>query len=198
MNHLEKVEKLRQRADVSYEEAKEALESCGWDILDALILLESQGKVKAPASGEASAGSEHRGHFGESDASASGEQTQKEPIHALTVCETKEEENKKGQSGFFAKLGRAIQYLVAKGCENSLVIKRHGQVQFELPVIAFIILLILFFWVVVPLMFVSLFFDFSYNFKGAELGKESINRTMDQATEAVNNFKSEINKEDKN
>ena len=201
MNHLEKVEKLRQRADVSYEEAKEALESCDWDILDALILLESQGKVKAPASGEAagtSVSSEHRGHFGESDASASGEQAQEEPTHALAVCETKEEENKKGQSGFFAKLGRAIQYLVAKGCENSLVIKRHGQVQFELPVIAFIILLILFFWVVVPLMFVSLFFDFSYNFKGAELGKESINRTMDQATEAVNNFRSEINKEDKN
>ena len=188
MNHLEKVEKLRQRADVSYEEAKEALESCDWDILDALILLESQGKVKAPASGEAagtSVSSEHMGHFGESDASASGEQAQEEPTHALAVCETKEEENKKGQSGFFAKLGRAIQYLVAK-------------VQFELPVIAFIILLILFFWVVVPLMFVSLFFDFSYNFKGAELGKESINRTMDQATEAVNNFKSEINKEDKN
>ena len=100
MNHLEKVEKLRQRADVSYEEAKEALESCDWDILDALILLESQGKVKAPASGEAagtSVSSEHRGHFGESDASASGEQAQEEPTHALAVCETKEEENKKGQ-----------------------------------------------------------------------------------------------------
>ena len=197
MNHLEKVEKLKQRADVSYEEAKEALESCNWDILDALILLESQGKVKPPAAGT-SAGSEHMEHSNESEASASDGQTREEPIHALAVCETKDKENKKGANGFFTKLGRAIQYLVTKGCENSLVIKQHGQAQFELPVIAFIILLILFFWVVVPLMFVSLFFDFSYNFKGAELGKDSINRTMDQATEVVNNFKSEMNKEDKN
>ena len=46
-------------------------------------------------------------------------------------------------------------------------------------------------------MAVSLFFDFSYNFKGEDLGKEGVNKTMDQAAEAVNNFKAEINKNDK-
>ena len=45
MEHLEKVEKLREKANVSYEEAKAALESCDWDILDALVKLESEGKV---------------------------------------------------------------------------------------------------------------------------------------------------------
>lgn len=46
MDHYEMVEKLRQKANVSYEEAKAALEKAEWDILDALVLLENEGKVK--------------------------------------------------------------------------------------------------------------------------------------------------------
>ena len=49
MEQLEKVEKLRERADVSYEEAKEALEACDWDLLDAMVWLEKRGKVKGPS-----------------------------------------------------------------------------------------------------------------------------------------------------
>lgn len=184
MEHLEKVEKLRQRANVSYEEAKAALEECDWDMLEAIVLLEHQGKVKAEP------GSEEY---------ISGKGSQAQQTQPLTVIKPENGNSKadKHQSHFFAKLGKAIKYLVQKGCENSLVIKQHGQALMDLPVIAFIILLICFFWVVIPIMVVSLFFDFSYNFKGAELGKDKINRTMEQATEAVNNFKSEINKEDK-
>ena len=50
MEQLEKVEKLRQRANVTYEEAKQALEACNWDLLDAMVYLEKQGKVKEPGS----------------------------------------------------------------------------------------------------------------------------------------------------
>ena len=185
MDHLEKVEKLRQRANVSYEEAKKALEDCGWDMLDALVMLEKQGKVK--------------GTPGQAESAADKTQAA-EPAQTLTICGCQQEEHQndseKQQSNFFTKLGRAIKYLVKKGCENSLVIKQHGQPLMDLPVIAFIILLILFFWVIVPIMVISLFFDFSYNFKGADLGKEQVNRAMDSATEAVNHFKSEINKDD--
>ena len=52
MDHFEMVEKLRTKANVSYEEAKAALEASDWDILDALVLLESEGKVN---NGEAKA-----------------------------------------------------------------------------------------------------------------------------------------------
>lgn len=45
MENLEKVEKLRKKADISYEEAKEILEECDWDLLDAVIKLESMGKL---------------------------------------------------------------------------------------------------------------------------------------------------------
>ena len=46
MDNFEKVERLREKADVTYDEAKRALEACNWDMLDALIYLETLGKVK--------------------------------------------------------------------------------------------------------------------------------------------------------
>ena len=48
MEQLEKVEKLRERANVSYEDAKMALEKSNGDLLDAMVLLEQLGKVEAP------------------------------------------------------------------------------------------------------------------------------------------------------
>ena len=49
MEMMEKVERLREKANVTYEEAKAALEQTGGDLLDAMVLLERQGKVKEPA-----------------------------------------------------------------------------------------------------------------------------------------------------
>jgi len=47
---LELIEMLRERANVSYEEAREALEKCNNDIVEALIYLEKQNKIKTPPS----------------------------------------------------------------------------------------------------------------------------------------------------
>lgn len=51
MATLEQVEKLREKASVSFEEAKAALEACNDDLLDAIIWLEKRGKVNAPVAG---------------------------------------------------------------------------------------------------------------------------------------------------
>ncbi|HWP98681.1 MAG TPA: DUF4342 domain-containing protein [Syntrophomonadaceae bacterium] len=45
---LELIEMLRERAHISYEEAREALDKCNGDIVEALIYLEKQDKIKAP------------------------------------------------------------------------------------------------------------------------------------------------------
>lgn len=44
---VELIDELRKRANVSYEEAKEALEKCNEDLVEALIYLEKQNKVKS-------------------------------------------------------------------------------------------------------------------------------------------------------
>ena len=44
---LEMIDMLRQRANVSYEEAKAALENCGGDMVEALVYLERNNKVRS-------------------------------------------------------------------------------------------------------------------------------------------------------
>ncbi|MEG2959071.1 MAG: hypothetical protein RR828_04975, partial [Oscillospiraceae bacterium] len=48
---LEQVEKLRSVADVTYEEAKTALEETGGNLLSAVIRLEQAGKTKTTSGG---------------------------------------------------------------------------------------------------------------------------------------------------
>lgn len=50
-NRLEQIDELRKRANVSYEQAKDALEICNGDMLEALIYLEKQNKLKASQGG---------------------------------------------------------------------------------------------------------------------------------------------------
>ncbi|HBR33541.1 MAG TPA: ubiquitin, partial [Firmicutes bacterium] len=51
MVNFEQVQKLRDRANISYEEAKKALEETNGDLLQAMINLEKQNKIKAPEAG---------------------------------------------------------------------------------------------------------------------------------------------------
>ncbi len=43
---IEQIDLLRKRADVGYKEAKEALERCNGDIVEALSYLEDENKIK--------------------------------------------------------------------------------------------------------------------------------------------------------
>ncbi|KPU44766.1 elongation factor Ts, mitochondrial [Oxobacter pfennigii] len=45
--NIELIDELKKRANVSYEDAKEALEKCDGDIVNALIYLEKNNKIKA-------------------------------------------------------------------------------------------------------------------------------------------------------
>lgn len=46
MENLEKIDLLRNRMNVSYEDAKNALESANWDVIEALVLLEQEEKSR--------------------------------------------------------------------------------------------------------------------------------------------------------
>lgn len=45
MEHIDMVERLHTKAGISYSDAKDALERSGWDMLEALVLLENEGKI---------------------------------------------------------------------------------------------------------------------------------------------------------
>ncbi len=161
MDHFEMVEKLRQKAQVSYEDAKEALEACGWDLLDALVYLEQQGKLR-----------------GEEKASYSTRPAD-EPV---------KQESRAYRGGFFQRLLDLLVSLINRINQVDLTVSRSGKRLFSLPLLAFALLLIFAFWVTLPAMVIGLFFGLRYRFTGTQ-GVEGVNRVMDKAAEVVDSLK---------
>lgn len=102
MDNFEKVEKLREHANVSYEEAKQALENSNWDILDAMIYLEQSGKVHGP---------EHSSYT-----------TQAEKVK----IDIDDKECKSSFSDNLRRFGRWCQRWLEKGNNNSFCVERDG------------------------------------------------------------------------
>ena len=173
MTELEKVEKLREKADVSFAEAKEALDNTNGDILDALIYLEKQGKATVPAGG---------GYFSGSGAPA-GES--RHPQHGESGYE------RRGETfiEMLKRFGRFCLKMLNKGNTNFLDATKRGELMFSCPVTAVVVLVLFFFWVTIPLFVLSLFFGFRYRFRGEDLGRDSVNAVMDGAANVVDDVK---------
>lgn len=177
MANLELVEKLRERAKVTYDEAKEALEACGDDLLEAVIYLEKKGKVPPPENG------------GVYDS----RQGPKDKNDGYTYTYTADSGSK--TEGFGEMMGRFFKWcggVVQKSCVNTFQVRRGDQVWVTIPVLALVLLIIFCFWVSIPLLIVGMFFGCRYSFHGPETEKMGLNSVMDSAANAADNIKSEI------
>lgn len=174
MEQLEKVEKLRQRANVSYEEAKMALEQSNWDLLDAMVYLEQLGKVKAPNNSSYSTNYE--------------EQTQ-----YISVPNTIYSQNTSGED-FFSKMKRIIKKLWKKSKENYFCINHKGEEVIKMPVWGLVLILLFAWQLAIPAMVISLFFECHYHFCGkADLS--GVNDVMNKAGAFAEKVKEEYNKQ---
>ena len=176
MTDLEKVEKLREKANVSFAEAKEALDNSGGDILDALIYLENNGKAVAPTGGS---------YFTGADL----------PTHAVIAeAGNNNARSNNGGSGesftdLMKRFGAFCLKVFNKGLSNYLDATKGDQHLFSCPVLIVILLVLIFPWVAIPLFIISLFFGFRYRFSGADLGRDSVNSVMDGASNVVDDVK---------
>lgn len=175
MATMEKVEKLREKANITYDEAKAALDAAGDDLLDAIIYLERQGKVKPPQNG---------GYY--------NSQSQAEPEKENQKA--KEDIKQHGES-FSSLVGRFFKWcgkIISRGNQNSFEVRQNDRVVITIPVTILVLLLLVAFWVIVPLIIVGFFFNFRYVFKGPDLEKTSVNHVMGSAANAAENFKKEV------
>lgn len=182
MATLEQVEKLREKANVSFEEAKTALEACNDDLLDAIIYLEKQGRVTPPTGG----------------GSYSSQGPTEETTQDGNQSPDRHNHNHQHNHGsafkeMLRKVGEFIGKMFRIGNTNVLEAHKNGRVLFGCPVTALVVLLIFLFWVVVPLFIVSLFFGFRYRFVGEELGTEPVNKVMDGASTTADDIKKNFN-----
>lgn len=147
MATLEQVEKLKQRANVSYDEAKEALNACGDDLLDALIYLEKKGKVTPP----------QEGGFYSSRQEGQASQSQNGAVAS--------EPQRSGESvgDMFRRLWRWICKVFRLGNTNMFEASKNGEAIISFPVTVLVIFLIFGFWIVLPLLVVGLFCGFRYS-----------------------------------
>ena len=176
---LEMVEKLCEKANVSYDEARTALEKSGGDLLEAIIDLERQGKVSAP----------YKGGFYSSNGSANRAQENETAQEERSNSQQRHSQNFSKQSNkFFAMCGRILE----KGNNNYLDAVKDGKRVATLPLTAFALLLIFAFWIIIPICIISLFFGYSYSFRGKDMGIEQVNAAMEKAAQAAENIKKEM------
>ena len=149
---VEMVERLREKAPVSYAQAKEALEYSEGNLLDALIYLEEKGAIPQ-AEGTRWSGREEK---------------ESQPTAAeLVVQETPEPGKKKKHR---SPLGVVVVWPKGE--------KRRGRSLRE-PLLILLILFVFAFYVTIPLLLIGLFFGFRYRFSGPELERDSINDVME-------------------
>lgn len=169
MDHLEMVEKLRAHADVGYEEARAALEETEWDLLDAVVLLERQGKTRPGGASYT---------------------TREKPREEERPCGRRRDCHHHADR-FFAWLGD----LFTKGSRNMLEVSRGGSVVMTIPVLVFVLLLVLAFWIVIPLLIIGLFCGCRFALRGPEVEREEVNRVIGKASDMAEDIKQEFTRE---
>ncbi|NLD34636.1 MAG: DUF4342 domain-containing protein [Clostridiales bacterium] len=140
MDHFDMTEKLREKANVSYEEAKEALERSEWDLLEAIVYLESNGKMKQ-------------------------ETRQEEPDMKQETAKKKAQ----SVGNVFDTISAFVGNLIEKGNRNHLEVHRNGDRLFSLPLTVLALLCLIAFWLVIPVLVIGWFTGCQYRFTGRDV-----------------------------
>ena len=180
MDEFEKAERLRQCADVSYEEARDALKACGGDILDAMVYLERLGHRRnfGNASGPRPEGrADHRG----ADSYRGAGEYRRGTDSYRGAGEYRRETGYEGPT-FLQSLGNLLGTAIRKSMENYLVVSHEGVVKFRISIFAFAILLMIFSAGLLIAMGVSLCFGVTYSF----VGKDDLSRVNEVIGNAGN------------
>lgn len=182
MTTLEQVEKLRTMANISYDEAKAALDATNGDLLEAIIYLEKQGKVITPTGG---------GYYSSqrtADSSA--------VVGTENPWEKKDYNNSgKGFGSLIRKVGKFCFAMIRKGNANSFEVMKGDESKASVPVTVVALLLIFAFWITIPFILLGLFFGFRYRFNGPNFSGNTVNDAMNKAADAAVNLKKSINDE---
>ncbi len=171
---LEQVERLREKAGLSYEEAKAVLEEAEGSLLDALILLERQGRIP-PGGGHSASYSTRPG--GEAGPAPGREQPrsggEESPLFGIALTT-----ERGGAGGFFRDLLR-------RGLENSLEVRRKEETVTSIPLLISIVLLLLAFWICLPLLVVGLALGYRYRLAGPDFDRNQAGEAVNRAASAV-------------
>lgn len=167
MDRLEMIEKLRERADISYEEAKDILDRAEGDLLEAIVLLEKEGRMRQP------------------EPQAAPEDAAQAKAADVIAAEAQPKEKK--PSAF----GKAVRNFIDFLTQTSFHVTRKDSEIFAMPSLVFAALLFFFWEPILPIMVIALFFDVRYHFTGKR-DTTAANDILDKAGSFVDGIESGI------
>lgn len=174
MEKLKLVDKLKNKANISYEEAKDVLEKSNWDMLEAMLYLEAHGKVQKPSISI----------FYTNESKESYNENGEE----VNLKKDKNEnnfENKNSFEGVFEAICKAIDT-----CNNIFIeIIRNSRVILKIPFTVLIVLLFFAFWIVIPLMIIGLFFNMEFLVSSKKIDVDKINKVFKETSKVVKDVK---------
>ena len=174
MKRLKLVDKLKNKANISYEEAKDALEKSNWDMLEAMLYLEAQGKVQKPS----------LSIFYTNESKESYNENGEE-VNLKKDTNENNFENKNGFEGVFEAICKAIDT-----CNNIFIeIIRNSRVILKIPFTVLIVLLFFAFWIVIPLMIIGLFFNMEFLVSSKKIDVDKINKVFKETSKVVKDVK---------
>ncbi len=175
MSEFEKAELLRERANVSFEEAREALRACNGKLVEALEYIESKKAGKAAERVETTYTRETVSYTSRPGYTHSEEYDR---VYNETI-----RKNTSSGSGFWDFLRSAIR----KSVETEIVVSKDGIEKFRTPVIVLIILFCIFHAALLIAMGVSLFFGVTYNVVGKG-DLSGVNRTLNEVSSSASRW----------
>ncbi len=158
MNNFELVEKLVNTFGVSYEEAKNALESCNWDPIEAAVVLE-KGKNGKQESEEQKTNQNVKGSY-----------------------ETIRNDWKEESSKFFTSIWNFLSL------NEFVVKKSSGELFLNIPIWLAVVLVCAFFWPVVLVMGIVFIMGYRFSFTGPQLGRKNVQDTVNHVESVGEDF----------
>lgn len=178
MEKLKLVDKLKEKANVSYEDAKNALESTDWDILDATVYLENKGKIRKPSNSI----------FYTNECKETNNKNE-----VINYYENKKENKYRSRNNFEGIFESICKYIDT--CNNILLeIRSKNREILKIPLTVVIVLLFFTFWIIIPLMIVGLFFDIEFYISSRKINTDKVNKVFSEISRNIKKIKEELKK----
>ena len=197
MDNYQKVEQLVNKTGCSYEDAKKALENSGWDMLDAVIGLEREGKVnKAEEAAQKAEEAVEIIPEVSADKVTGNNSQQITYVYADGADGSRDGEGRSRRSGSRPKREHKLFKRIKSILMNNrmIILKKDDKQIMDLPIVVPVIALIAFFWATLIVAAVAMVFGCRFHFEGEDLGKTNINNTMDKATDYAEKVKNDLSK----
>jgi len=175
----EKINALIAKTGVTETEAREALEKNSGDILDAVLMLEREGKTTAKKEIE--------------EEQTQEQATEEEPVEKLEGDVVNQDGTKAGNtSEKAARFADSAKRLAIALLKQMFIVERKGEEILSVPVLVLIIAIIAGFGIIVPLLIVGLFLGCHYSVTGAKTMTFDVNEISKKASEYAEDIKNEF------